>query len=202
MPVHMERNYRKHIDWTCRLTAITTTVLAAMVITTSPAKASSVPAFSDQSDHHSSGTDYFKFKVDDHGPMNTVIFDNQGTDKIRKGPEESDDGHNAINWGNHDYSNSSRDGQDDDGKSHYTSSHDGTHGDFSWLPDHGKSGKNGHKDKRHDSRDDRDHHDYWDDKGNYCKPPAAVPVPAAVWLFGSGLAGMFGLASRRRAKKT
>jgi hypothetical protein len=31
---------------------------------------------------------------------------------------------------------------------------------------------------------------------------APVPVPGALWLFGSGLAGMFGLASRRRAKKT
>lgn len=29
---------------------------------------------------------------------------------------------------------------------------------------------------------------------------APVPVPAAVWLFGSGLAGLFGLASRRHAK--
>lgn len=27
-----------------------------------------------------------------------------------------------------------------------------------------------------------------------------VPVPAAAWLFGSGLAGLFGLASRRRVK--
>jgi len=32
--------------------------------------------------------------------------------------------------------------------------------------------------------------------------PAAVPVPAAVWLFGSGLAGLLGLASRRRRKTT
>jgi hypothetical protein len=28
--------------------------------------------------------------------------------------------------------------------------------------------------------------------------PSAVPVPAAVWLFGSGLAGLLGLASRRK----
>ena len=40
--------------------------------------------------------------------------------------------------------------------------------------------------------------------GNPCKsqfcgdtPPPAVPVPAAVWLFGSGLLGLFGLARRR-----
>ena len=32
--------------------------------------------------------------------------------------------------------------------------------------------------------------------------PSAVPVPAAVWLFGSGLAGLFGLVSRQRAKTT
>jgi hypothetical protein len=32
--------------------------------------------------------------------------------------------------------------------------------------------------------------------------PAAVPVPAAVWLFGSGLAGLLGLASRRKRKTT
>lgn len=30
--------------------------------------------------------------------------------------------------------------------------------------------------------------------------PSAVPIPAAVWLFGSGLAGLFGLASRQKRK--
>jgi hypothetical protein len=29
--------------------------------------------------------------------------------------------------------------------------------------------------------------------------PAAVPVPAAVWLFGSGLMGLVGIARRRKA---
>lgn len=33
-------------------------------------------------------------------------------------------------------------------------------------------------------------------------PSSVVPVPAAVWLFGSGLAGLLGLATRRRTKKT
>jgi hypothetical protein len=28
--------------------------------------------------------------------------------------------------------------------------------------------------------------------------PAAVPVPAAVWLFGSGLAGLIGVARHKR----
>lgn len=32
--------------------------------------------------------------------------------------------------------------------------------------------------------------------------PGAVPVPAAVWLFGSGLAGLLGLASRQKRKTT
>jgi hypothetical protein len=32
--------------------------------------------------------------------------------------------------------------------------------------------------------------------------PSAVPVPAAVWLFGSGLLGLVGLASRRKLKTT
>lgn len=31
-----------------------------------------------------------------------------------------------------------------------------------------------------------------------CPPPAAVPVPAAVWLFGSGLVGLAGIARRRK----
>ena len=30
--------------------------------------------------------------------------------------------------------------------------------------------------------------------------PAAVPLPAAVWLFGSGLLGLVGVARRRRDK--
>ena len=29
-------------------------------------------------------------------------------------------------------------------------------------------------------------------------PPAAIPVPAAVWLFGSGLLGLVGVARRRK----
>jgi hypothetical protein len=33
-------------------------------------------------------------------------------------------------------------------------------------------------------------------------PSAVVPVPAAVWLFGSGLLGLVGLASRRKLKTT
>ena len=32
-----------------------------------------------------------------------------------------------------------------------------------------------------------------------CTPPPAVPVPAAVWLFGSGLLGLVGVARRRKA---
>ncbi|MCR4347381.1 MAG: VPLPA-CTERM sorting domain-containing protein [Sulfuricaulis sp.] len=32
--------------------------------------------------------------------------------------------------------------------------------------------------------------------------PVVVPIPAAAWLFGSGLAGLFGLASRRKLKTT
>jgi len=194
----MERNHRKYIDWACRLTAITTTVLAAVVITTSSAKASSVPAFSDAPEHHFGGTDYFKFNVDDHGAKNTMNFDEQVTGKTWTGSDESGDSHNANQWGNRDSFDSSRDGKNDDGKSHYMASHGGDHGDFSWLPDHGKSGKNDHKGSHHDSRDDRDHHDFWDDKGDYCKPPAAVPVPGAVWLFGSGLVGLLGLTRRRR----
>ena len=30
-------------------------------------------------------------------------------------------------------------------------------------------------------------------------PPSAIPVPAAVWLFGSGLLGLAGLARRKKA---
>ena len=50
-----------------------------------------------------------------------------------------------------------------------------------------------------------------DDNGNTCTavtgytgngpgfPPAAIPVPAAVWLFGSGLLGLVGIARRRKS---
>ncbi|HYA39619.1 MAG TPA: hypothetical protein VEI74_15245 [Candidatus Methylomirabilis sp.] len=54
-------------------------------------------------------------------------------------------------------------------------------------------------------------HDKWRDDG--CRrctksayfaggTAAPVPVPAAAWLFGSGLIGLFGLASRRQSKTT
>jgi len=33
---------------------------------------------------------------------------------------------------------------------------------------------------------------------NYTPTPSAVPVPAAVWLFGSGLVGLAGIARRRK----
>jgi hypothetical protein len=34
--------------------------------------------------------------------------------------------------------------------------------------------------------------------GDGLEPPAAIPVPAAVWLFGSGLLGLLGVARRRK----
>jgi len=39
----------------------------------------------------------------------------------------------------------------------------------------------------------------FDPSGNLCAPPPAVPVPAAVWLFGSGLLGLVGVARRRKS---
>ncbi len=36
--------------------------------------------------------------------------------------------------------------------------------------------------------------------GKYCPPPSAVPVPGAVWLFGSALAGLIGFGRRRRVQ--
>ena len=41
----------------------------------------------------------------------------------------------------------------------------------------------------------QDRREWWESKKN---PPAPVPVPAALWLFGSALAGLFGFASLRR----
>lgn len=35
--------------------------------------------------------------------------------------------------------------------------------------------------------------------GGELKPPSAVPVPAAVWLFGSALAGLFGVRRQKQA---
>lgn len=39
----------------------------------------------------------------------------------------------------------------------------------------------------------------FDPSGQLCAPPPAVPVPAAVWLFGSGLLGLVGVARRRKS---
>jgi hypothetical protein len=38
----------------------------------------------------------------------------------------------------------------------------------------------------------------FDPSGGLCTPPPTVPVPAAVWLFGSGLLGLVGVARRRK----
>jgi hypothetical protein len=47
------------------------------------------------------------------------------------------------------------------------------------------------------------HHIWFDQSANPAPVPnSVVPVPAAVWLFGSGLAGLLGLASRRKRKTT
>jgi len=40
---------------------------------------------------------------------------------------------------------------------------------------------------------------YFDNVRMLIEPPAAVPVPAAVWLFGSGLLGLVGVARRKKA---
>jgi hypothetical protein len=48
------------------------------------------------------------------------------------------------------------------------------------------------------------HHIWFDQPDNSVPVPTvnSVPVPAAVWLFGSGLTGLLGLASRRKRKTT
>ncbi|MGA9032216.1 MAG: nidogen-like domain-containing protein [Sulfuricaulis sp.] len=47
------------------------------------------------------------------------------------------------------------------------------------------------------------HHIWFDQSANPVPVPTnVVPVPAAVWLFGSGLAGLLGLASRRKRNTT
>lgn len=40
---------------------------------------------------------------------------------------------------------------------------------------------------------------FWDD-ASITATPSAIPVPAAVWLFGSGLIGLVGVARRRKAQ--
>jgi len=203
MQVHKGRNYGTYIDWMTRCTTVTTTVLAAMVVSTSPANASSVSGFFDKSYLHADRTDYFNFSINDYGASSVTTFHKEQTDKVRKVSSESGDGHIAIAWGNRDSTDTSRNEKGDDGNSNYTPPHEGIHGDFSWVLDydkffnHDKSEKTHHEGNRYDSRDDRDHHDFLADKDNHCKPPAPVPVPAAIWLFGSGLAGLLRLISRR-----
>ena len=39
----------------------------------------------------------------------------------------------------------------------------------------------------------------FEDNANVVQEVSTVPLPAAAWLFGSGLIGMFGFAQRRKA---
>ena len=71
-------------------------------------------------------------------------------------------------------------------------------------------------DGRRNDNDDRWRNDDDDRRRNWCEgrncttsayfagsmPVSQIPVPGALWLFGSGLAGLLGLASRRKRKTT
>lgn len=55
----------------------------------------------------------------------------------------------------------------------------------------GRKGGGHHGGGWHDDWDD--HHGNWDGHHPKCDPPANVPVPSAIWLFGSALMGLFGI---------
>ncbi|ESS73575.1 hypothetical protein MGMO_16c00090 [Methyloglobulus morosus KoM1] len=71
-------------------------------------------------------------------------------------------------------------------------------------PDYGWPGNSGHafdhsflEGENHSWGSAHEHGDHCDN----IPPVAAVPVPAAIWLFGSALMGMVGLVSRNRGSK-
>ncbi|MBI3779110.1 MAG: PEP-CTERM sorting domain-containing protein [Gammaproteobacteria bacterium] len=193
---------------TLKIESLALAVCATTLISVSSAQASSVPytieqtvqpsddthysrnnlgrtTADDKKNSHKTGTgnnkggsdelkhDYLSLKPDDRG---------SSSDKHEVDDSEWD--HISIDWKNRDSWKFPR--SDSDAKSHKED-----HNNFSWLFDDDSKGD------KHERKHRRHHHDHWD-KGDYCPQAAPVPVPASVWLFGSGLLGLMGMVRRRR----
>jgi len=155
--------------------------LTAMLVCAVPVHAASV-SDSDQSDHQLNGTSYLIVSHDNDG-TNGQNHSRDLFDKSKHEFGETEHGLTEKEWGGHDSLNSLRGKNDDDGGVHDTIPHEGSHDGFDF--------------DRHEF-ENHEHHDSWD-KGNRCDPPAVVPLPAAAWLFGSGLLGLIGVARHKKA---
>jgi len=183
---------------TRHVTPLARAVFAAVLATAAPAQAASVSYSLDLSNHlhggieRLDGTEYLKVAINDEDRDSTSHFQNIMSDKTRHGFGETGHDLTEKEWGSHEPLHSPHGKNDNDnseGSFHYTTPHDGRDGDFV-LRKYGR---------RHD-----DQHDIWE-KGEHCDlpgptpQPSVVPLPPAVWLFGSGLLGLIAIARRKKA---
>lgn len=114
-------------------------------------------------DNHASDNSGHHGESDNHQDHDNHASDNSGHNG-GSGNNQEHENHISDNSGHHD------DDLEDLGA---------IHGPYDSIPELCSNGGNGH-----DNHDDDDDHDHDDDLSQ-------VPVPAALWLFGSGLFGLF-----------
>jgi hypothetical protein len=167
------------------------TFLIAVLLVVTRAEASTVHYMQDQSNKHDDGIDHHWGTVSDHQHGQHDFLPSE-----KWKAHDNNERHGDIE-GQHDGFGAWHDGHE--GRH---AGHEGRHDGFDGWHDGHEGWRAGYKGS-HDGFDGwGDGHEGWHHKNwEFCheKPVPPVPVPAAFWLFGSGMLLLGRIASRRRA---